>query len=212
LLGTEKRIDAENADVNMLMRFDIGTLVHAMLQTDFHSMCGLTDGHLLFEDEVKISARTNALAAQYQYASHCDGIFTFFDQGFNPYIRIGLEIKTMSGPEYETAKKPKEEHIAQAMLYQKVLDLPLIWYLYYNKSNSNFVSPRTPWLVPYDKNTWNRIESRSQQVHLAIAQGVLPEREEGRHCTWCPYPWTCEPACIRRTGGRPTSMVPRRLT
>lgn len=194
LNGTKKSADTKNVNVNMLMRFDVGSAVHAILQDDFHRMCMDTNGRLTFSDEVRIDRSTHPLAAEYDVASSTDGIFTFYDESYRPYLRIGIEIKTMSAKEFDKITEPKSEHVMQATLYQKMLDVPLMWFVYYNKSNSNITMSSMPWVLPFNKNIWNRIESRMQQVHTLVGQDTLPDREEGMHCTWCPYARTCEPA------------------
>ena len=181
-------------DANMRMRFRLGTMMHASLQDDFEHLCAQTLGRVSFEDEVRISKEMGGVAAQYDYASSCDGVFTFCDDCGQPYLRLGLEIKTMSAGEYDKAKAPKPEHVQQATLYQKCLDLPLVWYLYYNKSNSNWTRPSAPWVVPFAKDSWSILEARSIQVHQHVAVGTLPDREEGMPCTWCPFSDSCGPA------------------
>lgn len=213
LTGMKKKADAANTNTNMLMRFELGSAVHAVLQDDFQRMCADTNGRLLFDDEVRIDRDTSPLAAQYDFSSSTDGIFTFFDEQDNPYLRVGLEIKTMSKDEFDKANKPKEQHVMQGTMYQKLLDVPLMWFLYYNKSNSNYTPPLAPWVVPFDKNIWSRLESRASQVHTLVRENSLPDREEGMQCSWCPYAWTCEPARnrIASAQGAP-SIRPRRLT
>ena len=216
LLGAEKQVEEGSTDVNMLMRFDIGHLLHALLQDDFQRMCLMMDGRLVFEDEVRINEKTCDVAAHYKIASSTDGIFTFYDEHDSPYLRVGLEIKSKSAPEYEKLKKPLVENTMQGTLYQKCHDLPLMWYLYYNKSNSNYTPPLFPWLVTFSASEWNAVESRAKQVHTFVQQGTLPEREEGMPCSWCPYAKACEPTYNSRSAARTTSTPPtqrvRRLT
>lgn len=194
LKAVKKKSDDRSIDNNMLMRFDIGHAVHALLQNDFHRMCGYSDGRILFEDEVRINDSTGGVALTYQIRSSSDGVFTFYDYDANPYLRCGLEIKSMSDAEFEKYKTPDKKHLLQGNLYQKCLDLPLMWYLYYNKSNSNYTAPRAPFVQKFNPNIWNQIESRAVQIHDLTNKGLLPEREEGRHCSWCPYSTECAPA------------------
>lgn len=210
LIGTKKQVNTENTNINMLMRFDQGSALHAIIQDDFQRMCTATNGKLLFYDEVRISPKTSEIAAKYKFSSSTDGVFTFFNAEDEPYLRVGLEIKTMARDEFDKLNKPKEEHVMQATFYQKLLDIPLMWFLYYNKNNSNYTQPTTPWVVPFDKNMWARIESRAQQVHKLVDSNALPEREEGMRCSWCPYSTTCNPAFGMELT-RPTAR-PRRLT
>jgi CRISPR/Cas system-associated exonuclease Cas4 (RecB family) len=214
LHGTKKSSNEDSVDINMLMRFDMGHAVHTLMQDDFQRMCMLADGRLIFEHETKINAKTSELAARYMFASSTDGIFTFFDEHDNPYLRVGLEIKSCSKDEYEKLNKPHDKHLMQGSFYQKLLDVPLMYYLYYNKSNSNFTPPRAPWIVPFDTNLWNRMESRAQQAHQLTSMGQLPDREEGMPCTWCPYTHVCEPSYTRISRSKePTKKVKaRKLT
>jgi len=212
LINAQKTVNEEDADVNMQMRFDMGHMVHALLQDDFQRMCFNTGGKLVFEHELRIDATTSALAAQYLYQSSADGLFTFYDQEENIYLRILLEIKTKSAPEFDKIKQPDKDHVQQVSLYQRLLDVPLTWILYYNKSNSNYTPPKTPWLIPFDVNAWNFMDSRAKHIHLLASQNQLPDREEGRHCTWCPFERPCEPAYTRHAQSRKRSLVPRRLT
>jgi hypothetical protein len=202
LIGTENNADTDNANINMQKRFDIGHMVHALIQDDFQRMCMLTDGRIVFTDEARITSKTSDVAAKFQVSSSTDGIFVFYDEHDNPYLRVALEIKSMSGPEFEKANKPKEPHVMQGTLYQKCFDVPLIWFLYYNKSNSNNTPPLTPWIVPFDRGTWNRLESRMVQAHDFARQGTLPDREEGMPCSWCSYAKTCEPSYNRMAAAR----------
>lgn len=184
-------------DVNMQMRFDLGKLVHALIQDDLEHVCAQTMGSVSFEPEVGIAPSLGGAAAEYGYTSSCDGIFTFCDDYGNVYLRVGLEIKTMSAGEYDKATHPKDQHIQQGTLYQKCLDLPVMWYLYYNKSNSNWMRSTAPWIVPYDKNEWVRLEDRSKQAHEHVRLQTFPDREEGMPCRWCAFAEACNPTILK---------------
>ena len=213
LRGEERCVQEESdGNPNMKMRFDLGKMVHALIQDDFEHICIQTRGVISFEDEVKIWPGMGGVAAQYNYASSSDGIFTFSDQYLSPYIRLGLEIKTMSADEFDKANKPKDAHIQQGTLYQKCLDIPLMWYLYYNKSNSNWTPPTAPWIVPFDRNEWAKIEARSAQAHSHTQQGTLPDREEGMHCKWCAFAKTCNPAILKLHSTARYRSTARRIT
>lgn len=191
------------ADPNMKMRFRLGTAVHGMVQSDFKRMAARTNGRLHFEDEARISGELQELARIWGISSSCDGIFTFNrwypeQRRWYPYLRVGLEIKTMSNDEYDKAKEPKDDHKVQTCVYMKCLDLPLMWTLYYNKSNSNIVPPSAPWLFQFDAPRWVKLEAKMAQTLEYISQGILPAKEEGMPCKWCPYAWHCQPAFLAR--------------
>ncbi len=200
ILNTEKKNNATQADTNMRRRMQLGTLVHAITQDDFDRMCWMSDGAVEFKHELTIRPDLQELARQYDINSSCDGAFTYF-ANHQPYLRVGLEIKTKSDPEYQKLKKPDDEHIEQAHVYMKALDLPLMWFFYYNKSNSNWTPPKPPYLVAFDHRVWDRLENKIQHSHKLASSKTLPERQEGMPCRWCPFSWTCMPTTLQR---RPT--------
>ena len=209
--GEERRsVKAENADVNMRMRFELGHAVHAMLQSDFHCMCERFNGALTFEDEVRISPALGGTAAQYNMHSSCDGVFTFFSEG-QPYLRVGVEFKTKSDGQYTKMVKPDEDHLEQTCLYQKTLDVPLMWLFYYNKSNSNWTSSEPPYLFQFDAYLWDKkLEPRfTAAIATVQAGGPLPPKQEGMQCGWCPFAWTCQPTRQRARYGVPSITVDR---
>lgn len=208
--GETRDIDPTKLDVNMRMRFHLGTAMHSLLQDDFHRVAATTGGRVLFEDEVKIDKSLGGVAEKYDYSSSADGVFTFLDETGVPYLRFGLEIKTMSDKEFEKNKKPTAKHHEQGTFYQKNLDLPLIWYLYYNKSNSNWTRPEAPWIIPFDNKEWGKIEAKSESVHLHVVNNNTPDREEGMHCKWCPFTKQCQPTMLKLHSTRKRSK-PRKV-
>lgn len=203
IMGEERRpVGAEQTNVNMRMRFAVGHAVHAMVQNDFTRMCERFNGALTFQAEVRINPTLGGYAAQWNMHSSCDGMFVFLHNG-QPYLRVGLEIKTASAGEFDKLVKPHEEYLDQMCLYQRALDLPLMWVFYYNKSNSNWTNSEPPWLFQFDKNLWStKLEPRfAEATALAQAQ-QLPPREESRGCAWCPFAWTCQPPSFKTQNSR----------
>jgi hypothetical protein len=200
--GSEQQQNQEQ-DVNMKLRFRVGTAVHSMLQSDFKRMASSTNGRLYFEEELKISPNLQAVAAEWDIHSSMDGLFTICQwhpehQQWFAKIRVGLEIKTQSDKDFDSTKKPKDEHKDQTCVYMKCLDLPLMWTLYYNKSNSNITTPYAPWLSQFDSKRWDTLSRRMVSATDYKNRQVLPDREEGKPCGWCPYAWHCEPEFLKR--------------
>lgn len=215
LLNTQRYSDPSTADVNMLMRFALGTAVHAMVQNDWHRIaeqtvgklifCGESGYSLTFQDEVKISPDLGGLSAYWNLHSHCDGVFTLWDPYGNPVLRIGLEIKTESDKQFEKLTQPREYHKEQTTLYMAALDLPLMWTFYYNKSNSNISTSFPPYVFQFDEKLWHKLEQRFIRAYEHAHVQRLPQGNEGMHCRWCPYSYTCKPAIL-------SSQPPKRDT
>jgi CRISPR/Cas system-associated exonuclease Cas4 (RecB family) len=213
MTSTEQRREGRN--VNMQRRFNMGHAVHAMVQQELRLMgqwLSTEDQKVTFEDEVPINPNLQQTAKDWDLYSSCDGVLAFHYQG-NPYLRIGVEIKTKSGPEYEKLSAPEPAHLEQTCMYMAALDLPLMWLLYYNKSNSNYTSTEPPWLFKFDRSLWNKLTHRFHDFHVSRNSNALPLKAEGFYCGWCPYSWTCKPQSLlsQKQGGATIAHSPRSL-
>ncbi len=220
-IGTERRPDTASTDVNMRMRFRLGTAVHAMLQDELGRMCAqgpfIGPGNLqyiaTFTPEAKILPSLAGPAADHGVDSSTDGIFVIYvavnepEPHWEPILRFILEIKTASKDEYEKMKKPDDKHVEQAHLYMGCLDVPVTWMLYYNKSNSNFTKPAPPYLFRFNEKLWSDLEMRFLRSNHMAATNHLPERTEGIHCRWCPFSYTCQPSILTRLSSVPPAAV-----
>lgn len=199
-LLNEKKV--EKVGLTWKRRFKIGHAVHDMFQKDFHRMTGRSDYHISFQDEVPVAPDLQPNAAKWQIYSHADGVFTIREKWDGPPIaRVVLEIKTEAPDGYEKLKAPKPEHLEQAHVYMACLDVPLVWFLYYNKGNQNYTPTTNPsFFRRYDPSIWATLEERFEKFHIAASLGQLPDRQESIICEFCPYSWTCNPACLNRAG------------
>ena len=150
LLGEERRDG--HTDVTWKKRFLIGHAVHDMFQSAFEKMTRKKYLHITFEAEVKIAPELQPMAAKWNIQSHCDGVFTVRESWNGPELyRVALEIKTKSPPEYDKLLRPEEVHVEQGHVYMACLDVPLIWFLYYNKGNQNYTNSNNPsFLLKYN--------------------------------------------------------------
>ena len=227
LMGVPRIVLAEQKDVNMQRRFDMGTMVHALTQKEFHLMCEWynatqtpTTGMLItFEDEVSISPELGGVAALYHMHSSCDGRFTFWQAGYDaqgnyawvPFMRVGHEIKTASGPAYKKIKEPAEGYVEQTCMYMRALDIPLMWMQYIDKSTQYYTGSEAPYLYQYPRILWEKtLEPRIISKLKMASEGKLPAREEGLPCGWCPFAHTCGPRYLK-SGRKNTALPPGAL-
>ena len=214
LLGTKKI----GAPASFWKRkFRAGHLYHQLLQRDFHRMCALTNGLMRFEDEIRIKPDLQTLAKELDIYSSCDGAFTFYDGiGGPPILRVGVELKSASPGEWAELKKPKADHVEQSTLYQKLLDLPLMWTLYYNKGTQAMTKSEHPWLFRFNERLWSELETRIEENHGwardASETGDFPKRIEGIGCEFCPYSWTCGPAYLKKKAAKEAAKKARNRT
>lgn len=182
---------------NMKMRFRIGTAVHALIQSEWKRIGIRSKGRIHVEIEAEVAPELQEVAAEWDLHSHCDMVLTLFEDD-RPIVRVGTEIKTKSGPSYDLLKKPESAHLEQTTVYMAALDLPLMWTLYYNKSNSSITTSYPPYLFRFNAGLWERLQMRFAKMHYLAQHKRIPEREEGFHCTWCPYWKTCKPKTLER--------------
>ena len=194
-------------DINMQMRFNLGHAIHGMLQHEFACMSRWLNGAITFQAETGIHPGIGGVAAQYNIHSHTDGIFSFWHEE-QVYLRVGLEIKSESAKQFDKLVKPRDYHMEQVNTYMRALDLPLMWILYYNKSNSNITPSTPPWLFQFDKSLWTRtVEPKIVGALDHASKGTLPPRTEGYYCKWCPYRWTCKPPRLHQTKYGPAGTM-----
>lgn len=224
ILGTAKKGTLKKT---WRQRFTVGKHIHEMLQRDFYALARKSHGRIHFEAEVPISPKYQEIAKELSIHSSCDGVLTFRDDPMGPAtLRVGLEIKTESHDQYEKLTAPKPEHIEQAHVYMRALDLPLLYFMYMNKGNQNNTPSIEPYLITYKPKIWDSIEDRcrrslataarfealtreartegrllTKEEELAAFGSVLPPRKEGFHCTFCPYAHTCLPAFGQQKNG-----------
>jgi CRISPR/Cas system-associated exonuclease Cas4 (RecB family) len=195
-LKTEKR---DQPKAFWKRKFRSGHLYHQLNQRDFHRMCAKTNGLVRFEDEIRVHPDLQTLAMDLDIHSSCDGCFTFLeDVGGPPIMRVGVEIKSASPDEWTKLKKPKDEHLEQACLYQRLLDIPVMWVIYINKGTQVPTKSESPWIYTYDEQLWNKLEARMRDRQEDARQNRLPDRLEGIGCEFCPYSWTCEPEYLKK--------------
>lgn len=194
-------------------RFQMGKLIHLMIQNDFHRMAVRSNGLIQFDSEVPIHPKFQAIAAELNLHSSCDGVFTFRDHLLGPAtLRVGVEIKTESPDQFEDLKAPRPEHIEQAHIYMKALDLPLFYFMYFNKGNQNNTSSIGPYLIQFNQTLWAKLEARCRLVLKMAADREVPDREEGIHCQFCPYSAVCQPPFLsKKSGGAAKWQQPRRM-
>lgn len=197
---------------DMMKRFGVGHAVHGWIQKELHDMSAVSlkqQEHPRFMFESEVRTDDTPLGKQLLISSSCDGIITVVNNYDEPIYRIGLEIKTEAPDSFAKLNSPREKHITQAHVYMACFDLPMMWFLYFNKGNQNITPCRPPWLLAYRPAEWTRIESRIHSVFNTLEAGDFPEREEGYHCSWCPFAYVCEPKTEQRNKG---SAAPVRIS
>lgn len=170
-------------------RFEHGKALHKMLQAQFHEMARMSGGLLEFQDEVRVRSDLQPVAAELRLDSSTDGIFTFRETVGGPAVlRVLLEIKSESPDGYADIKAPKPEHIEQVHLYMRALDVPLCWFIYFNKGNENNTDSYAPWLIAFDPTIWQKVEAKCRRIlHLADTKSEPPKGVESIWCEFCPY-------------------------
>jgi CRISPR/Cas system-associated exonuclease Cas4 (RecB family) len=175
-------------------KFSAGHMVHNWLQNDFTRFAEASGQTIHFEREVKISPKTRALAARWGVYSSCDGIFSLRGPDGRETTRAIVEIKTASKDEFAKLKEPEPAHIEQAHVYMAALNIPFVWFFYWNKDNHTHTSSaHESFLNAYDPYLWSGLEERFQAAHDTVSRGELPPKQEGFHCELCVWGSVCKP-------------------
>ena len=191
-------------------RFKLGHKIHDMLQEEFKQLSYSPEHFTRFTEEVKISPTLQKVAAKWEIHSSCDGVFEIGEKSTGTLLlRAGVEIKSMNPDEFSKLTKPKPEHIEQAHVYMACLDLPMMWFLYFNKGNQNYTKSNDHrFIVPFNPKLWAELEARFEIAHNNAYLKQLPDKEESMLCQFCPFSYTCQPESLNRSR---RAEVPRRF-
>jgi len=202
----------KQSDASWKKRFRAGHMFHAMIQEDWRRICEKSGGLMAFSKEVRIDPSLQAIAAEYDIHSSCDGVIEFRDKPWGEAVlRVGLEIKSDSAKQFEKRTGPETSHKRQTCVYMKCLDVPLLWTQYINKSNSNISPSKPPYLFTFGHDLWNVIEGETREViHLATIN-EQPPKHEGIVCEFCGYAWKCKPEYLNRKTRRDAAKTEREV-
>jgi hypothetical protein len=158
-------------DAEKFLIFDMGTLIHSMLQMHFLNMYADQ-----FKDEVWVHNE------ELHITGHTDGVFEFSN------VRFALEMKSIKeGGNFGFEKvraAPMEDHIRQCMIYMSALDCPFGLVLYFCKNNSQIKEH----VVVWNDAIWQKLVSEALPViEGAYNKGAVPAGKVGSHCRDCDY-------------------------
>lgn len=160
---------------NIQLTFDLGTMLHEMLQAFFRDM---------YEDHFKaeIPLRDKRLMIK----SHTDGRFDFGD------LKFLLEIKSIKeGGGYgidEVRNKPMKDHLRQAHCYMYCDDTPFCNIFYFCKNTSEIIEHP----IVFNPKVWAEIEEEIEPVVEAVNAKEPPTPKVGSHCRDCPFQHGCK--------------------
>jgi len=165
---------AKKFDAKSQLTWDIGTMLHDMMQQHFSAMYGEQ-----FQYEVPL---------QYGHIkSRTDGIFSF------DHYRFILEMKSIKeGGNFGWEKvqaSPMEDNVRQAHFYMWLANIPMALLLYINKNGSEFKEHA----VLFNPVLWNEIEQNvlTPVLSAAFEKGPMVPALPGWHCRWCDFAHAC---------------------
>lgn len=161
------------------LTFDVGTMVHVMLQSHLDNM--FNHEKQQFESEVRL--RDDELHIR----SSTDGLFTF------PDLRFILEIKSIkAGGNFGFEKvqhEPLEDTTRQTNMYMRLADVPFGLVFYFGKNTSDTIEHA----LTFDQELWDEIHSDviDPVVKAAWGKGKMVKASPGWHCRQCDYQYGC---------------------
>lgn len=170
-----------------------GHAIHSMLQHQFAKLGERVE--VDFEEETPLAPDLQELAKKWNIHSSCDGIFTFYKKTWKKKVllRLGLEIKSASAQNFRALTAPPIDHVEQAHVYMAVLDLPAVWFVYFNKDTQSHTPSKPPWIVEFNETLWHKLEDRFAMFHEHVNAGTIPDAMPGSQCKFCPYVPSCKP-------------------
>lgn len=181
--------------------FEFGKALHRLFQG--YGEAGAWGPH--YQKEVTINGDQQALARELYIEGAADAVNVIrveipgYQVDFD--VKVVHEYKSINSNQYKKLNSPKPQHKVQAAIYQKLLDAPLVCYLYMNKDNSSL----SDYIVPYDESIWQTLYTKSKSLLSFYDANTPPPGDAGFHCTDCGYYFQCEyakKAAIRKAAAR----------
>lgn len=119
-------------------------------------------------------------------------------------LRVIHEYKSINDNGYGRLTSPKPDHKWQATLYSKVLNVPIVVYVYLNKNNCNIAD----YPVAFDHRLWATLEEKIEEVQAQVESGQRFPWEktsailEPKECEGCGYHRICNPPRPKKKGRR----------
>jgi CRISPR/Cas system-associated exonuclease Cas4 (RecB family) len=168
---------ATEISIALQLTFAIGHAIHAQIQDAFHTA---------LEEDYKSEVPVDLPEAMICNGS-ADGVIAL------SLCSVLLEIKTISPDEFGKLRKAKPEHLIQASLYAKGLDVPFISFLYVSKGWPHDIKE---YVQVYDEDvfhTWYR--GKGSKVEEALENGKPPVANASSYeCKNCGYRKDCPQA------------------
>lgn len=184
MTGVEGR---ERIEPRTQLIFDLGHAVHHMMQT--YGARGAWGP--IYKAESRLTGDIQPLAEELMIEGSADAenILVVDNIPNAPIYEVGVvhEYKTINTDAFKKLTRPKPEHKQQATVYAKVLNRPVVVYLYLNKNDSSLAD----YPVEFDPAQWSTLENKARLLVQHFDAGQPPPAETGFHCQQCPYAYGC---------------------
>lgn len=195
----EGREETERFEARTLLIFDIGHAVHDMLQG--YGKKGAWGP--VYSPEARVSENLQPFAAELMVEGSADAenILTIDDIPNAPIFEVGLvhEYKTINSKAFEKLTRPKPEHKRQATIYAKMLNRPVVVYLYFSKNDAALAD----FPVEFEPEVWAPLEDKCRYLVDLYEKQHPPQTDTGHHCLECGFFSSCpEGQAAQRPRGR----------
>lgn len=136
--------------------FDNGHGVHERLYSYFRQM------GILLEEEIPVKYEDPPITGT------ADGVIDFYGKKL-------IELKSISNEGFEYRriyKKPKDDHVRQAQIYMRCLDLDQAFVIYENKNNQQIL----PILIDRDDAFIDKLFTKYKKFYKNFVEGTLPDQ------------------------------------
>jgi hypothetical protein len=155
-------INTVEVEPRLQITVELGHYIHDRFQKMFEKMAHLRSWD--FDPEVRILRHTNP----WFVSGRCDGIFVLDDDS-----REGVEIKSINKRDFDRLYDgPLLTHQFQGNIYQGLLHLPRMHYVYICKDNSQVKI----FAMPYDKELFHEAMVKIERILLRLQKGKLPKK------------------------------------
>lgn len=182
--GIEQR---SRFDAKTHLIFDIGHAVHHMFQA--YGARGAWGDRYWAESRITETKQPLSAELMIEGSADAENILVIDNIPNAPIYELGIvhEYKTSKERNFDKLTRPKPEHKQQATIYAKVLNRPVVVFLYLCKDNSAMKD----YPVEFDQAIWSPIEEKARHLVNLYERETPPGARSGHHCVDCPFLYRC---------------------
>jgi len=174
----------EKIDLSTFLLMESGRVMHEWLAEVLKSVNEIDVNGTKYRIEVSSEQKLSYQIGNVLIEGRYDNIITVKISDTKEEVML-IEVKTTA--DLDKIKEPKPEHIMQLNFYIGLVGLKEGYLLYIDRKNYRYKIFK----IKYKKELFDQLVKRAIALHYSLVNNILPDREVGFRCKYCPFKNIC---------------------